>query len=115
MGGIHYHMFSSQKVEYFARDPQRQEIPWVRLMRADGEVVEHEHLEDPSSESEREKLEVHVMECLDCHSRPAHLFQAPINSVDQALANGMLWRSRSEDVDESIALLQTIYRDTIFP
>lgn len=159
MGGIHYHMFSAQKVEYAARDPQRQDIPWVRVTRADGEVVEYEHLENPMSESEREELEVHVMECLDCHSRPAHQFQAPINSVNLALAAGMLPRdlpyikreavraldgeysttedaasgietrlrsfyeknyptlngNRSDDLDRSIALLQTIYRDTIFP
>jgi nitrate/TMAO reductase-like tetraheme cytochrome c subunit len=159
LGGIHYHMFAAQKVEYITRDPRRQEIPWARVTRADGEVVEYEHLEFPLSESEREELEVHTMECLDCHSRPAHKFQAPINSVNRALASGALPRdlpyikreavralageypttedavagiemhlrsfyeksypvlngSRSEDVGESIALIQTIYRDTIFP
>ena len=31
VGGIHWHMLVSNKVEYYATDPRRQTIPWVRV------------------------------------------------------------------------------------
>jgi hypothetical protein len=88
--GIHYHMMLEHKVEYIARDPQRQEIAWVRIHHPDGSVAEFSNELDPLSDQERETLEVRVMECLDCHSRPAHRFPSPVDSVNTALAAGAL-------------------------
>ncbi len=90
--GIHYHMFVARKVEYIARDPQRQEIAWVKVTRADGSAVEYEDSANPIGESERAGLEVRTMDCLDCHNRPAHRFPAPSDSVDEALASGLISR-----------------------
>jgi hypothetical protein len=89
-GGIHYHMLIAQKVEYIARDPKRQDIAWVRVVRGDGVVKEYANQDDPLSEDERESLEVRQMECLDCHSRPAHKFTSPIDSVNLALSSGRI-------------------------
>ncbi len=86
--GIHYHMLIARKVEFVARDPQRQDIVWVRVTRDDGSVVEYDQLEKPLSDSERQGLEVRTMECLDCHNRPAHRFGPPTRSVNRALARG---------------------------
>ncbi|MBW2232464.1 MAG: NapC/NirT family cytochrome c [Deltaproteobacteria bacterium] len=85
--GIHYHMLVAQKVEYIARDPQRQDIALVRVTREDGGVKEYVNDDDPLTDEERESLEFREMECLDCHSRPAHKFRAPIDSVNDALAS----------------------------
>jgi hypothetical protein len=90
--GIHYHMFVAQKVEYIARDPKRQEIAWVKVTRADGSTVEYQDTENPLGESERAGLEVRTMDCLDCHNRPAHRFTAPVASVNDALAGGLIPR-----------------------
>ena len=86
--GIHYHMFVAQKVEYIARDPQRQQIAWVKVTRADGSTLEYQDSANPIGESERASLEVRTMDCLDCHNRPAHRFTAPTDSVNDALAVG---------------------------
>ena len=45
--GIHYHMFVAQKVEYIARDPQRQQIAWVKVTRADGSTREYAGFREP--------------------------------------------------------------------
>ena len=45
--GIHYHMFVAQKVEYIARDPQRQQIAWVKVTRADGSTREYQDSANP--------------------------------------------------------------------
>jgi len=88
--GIHYHMLVAQKVEYIARDHQRQDIAWVRVTRDDGEVKEYMNDDDPLTDEELESFETREMECLDCHSRPAHKFRAPIVSVNEALASGII-------------------------
>lgn len=91
--GIHYHMQSANRVQYIARDRQRQEIAWVRSTRPDGTVREFIHEEFPLTDEQKKSLPVRTMDCLDCHNRPAHRFKAPVDSVDEALAAGRLPRS----------------------
>jgi len=88
--GIHYHMQIADKVEFIARDAQRQDVAWVRVTAADGEVREYSNEAAPLTEAEKEDLPVRRMECIDCHSRPAHAFTAPIDSVNAALAGELL-------------------------
>ena len=90
--GIHYHMLIAAKVEYIATDERRQEIPWVRVTRADGSVSEFNNVEDPLSEDERATAQVRKMDCMDCHNRPAHQFQAPMSSVNMAIELGAISR-----------------------
>jgi hypothetical protein len=88
--GIHYHMMIAGKVEYIARDQKRQDIPWVRVTGQDGGVREYANESFPLTDEERESLEVRQMECVDCHSRPAHQFPSPVDSVDAALETGRI-------------------------
>jgi hypothetical protein len=90
--GIHYHMQVAEKVEYIARDPQRQEIAWVRVTDRDGQVREYENEAYGLDEQERASLPVRQMQCIDCHSRPAHPFPSPVASVNEALRGGKLPR-----------------------
>jgi len=90
--GIHYHMQAANKVEYAARDSQRQEIAWVKVTRADGSSTEYVHQELGGDAEELKQLPVRRMDCLDCHNRPAHEFISPVDSVDQALAAGRITR-----------------------
>lgn len=91
--GIHYHMLGANKVEYIARDRQRQEIAWVKVSRADGSVTEYANEEFPLSTEERKAASVRRMECLDCHNRPAHNFKSPVDAVDEAMAAGTIPRN----------------------
>ncbi len=110
--GIHYHMFVAQKVEYIARDPQRQEIAWVKVTRADGSTVEYEDSESPIDESERASLAVRTMDCLDCHNRPAHRFPPPIDAVNEALADGAISREIPYIKLEAVKALDHDYATT---
>jgi hypothetical protein len=85
VGGIHWHMNVANKIEYIALDPALQKIPWVRLTEPDGTVTEYRtrgFTEDPKN------YRLHVMDCRDCHNRPAHNFRAPNDAVDLAMALG---------------------------
>jgi nitrate/TMAO reductase-like tetraheme cytochrome c subunit len=84
-GGIHYHMLAAERVEYFARDSQRQDIALVRVTSEDGSVREYEKESEPLTEGEKTSMELRAMECIDCHSRPAHAFRSPIDSVNEAI------------------------------
>jgi nitrate/TMAO reductase-like tetraheme cytochrome c subunit len=110
--GIHYHMFVAQKVEYIARDPQRQEIVWVKVTRADGSTVEYQDSDDPIDDEERASLQVRTMDCLDCHNRPAHRFTAPIDAVNDALASGTISREIPYIKLEAVKALDQDYAST---
>jgi nitrate/TMAO reductase-like tetraheme cytochrome c subunit len=86
-GGIHWHMNIANKIEYIATGSDLESIPWVRRTNAKGEVAEYrtaEFSDDPA------KHEVRKMDCMDCHSRPAHNIHSPNDAVDLALSTGRL-------------------------
>jgi hypothetical protein len=89
-GGIHYHMVAAQSVEFLARDAQRQDIAWIRVTDADGSVREYENQSDPLTDEEKTSLVPRTMDCIDCHSRPAHAFRSPVDVVNEALRSELL-------------------------
>lgn len=89
--GIHWHSTTGVSVEYVADTRALETIPWVqatyldgsvRVFRSDGE----EGLAPPDGTHRK-------MDCIDCHNRAAHVFDDPIDAVDQALADGRLPRA----------------------
>jgi nitrate/TMAO reductase-like tetraheme cytochrome c subunit len=90
-GGIHWHMNIQNRIEYIATDPERQQIPWVRLTdRATGTFKEFMSTASPLSKEEMAKATKRVMDCMDCHNRPSHIFRAPRDSVNAALSAGKI-------------------------
>jgi hypothetical protein len=87
--GIHWHMNIASKVEYIARDHKRQDIPWVRVTnRQTGAVTVYQDTDEPLTEEEIAAAEPRMMDCVDCHNRPSHVFHSPDYAVDQALLTG---------------------------
>ncbi|HTB79540.1 MAG TPA: NapC/NirT family cytochrome c [Opitutaceae bacterium] len=84
-GGIHWHMNVANKIEYYATDPQRQAIPWVRVTGRDGIATVYR---TPDFKGEPDPQKIRVMDCIDCHNRPAHRFKSPDEAVDEALYLG---------------------------
>ena len=83
VGGIHWHMSVANKIEYIATDPQRQKIPWVRLVTAQGEVREYRA---PGFTNSIAGYQVRTMDCIDCHNRPSHRYTPPDAAVDLAMS-----------------------------
>jgi hypothetical protein len=85
--GIHWHMNVANHIEYIATDDKRQVIPWVRLTDRDGNVREYQ-VEGVTPE-ELAAGERRVMDCVDCHNRPSHPFDATASrAVDRAITLG---------------------------
>lgn len=89
--GIHWHMNIGVKVEYVARDVQRQDIPWVRVTdRATGRVTIYQDEESPLSKEELAAGTARRMDCIDCHNRPSHKFNSPDAAIDMAILMGAI-------------------------
>lgn len=88
--GIHFHMSIGRRVEFIARDDKKQNIAWVRMTDPDGRVVEYASEGKPLTDEERSTLPVHVMDCMDCHNRPAHQFSSPMLALNRRLASGQI-------------------------
>jgi nitrate/TMAO reductase-like tetraheme cytochrome c subunit len=90
VGGIHWHMNIANKVEYIASDEQLTKIPWVRVTNAQGLATEYR---SPDFKDDPARHKVRTMDCMDCHSRPAHKVQSPNDAVDIAMAAGRIDRT----------------------
>jgi cytochrome c2 len=107
-GGIHWHMNIDNRIEYISTDAERQVIPWVKFTNRAGKVTEF--TVDGTTPADLAKGEHRVMDCLDCHNRPAHTFEPSAErAVDNAIARGEIPRSLPFVRRESVAALKTVY------
>jgi nitrate/TMAO reductase-like tetraheme cytochrome c subunit len=90
VGGIHWHMSVGNKVQYVATDEARQVVPWVRSIDAQGVVTEYKVRNFTNDVS---RMNIRTMDCIDCHNRPAHIYQSPDDAVDLAMYLGRIDRS----------------------
>jgi nitrate/TMAO reductase-like tetraheme cytochrome c subunit len=88
LGGIHWHASDTDRVEYYATDPKRQEIPWVRVTNLKDGTARVFRTEAFKGEPPADAIR--TMDCIDCHNRPAHAFPAANDVVEQAMLAGTL-------------------------
>ena len=89
--GIHQHISPDVKIEYKTTDPKRQVIPWVRYTNTKtGEVKVYTDSDNMLDQNQLDSLETRVMDCLDCHNRPSHNYNAPQNFIDQSMSEGKI-------------------------
>jgi hypothetical protein len=84
--GIHWHMNVSNKMEYIHTDSIRSEIPWVKLTTADGTEKIYRDIEADFDENDYEPENLRIMDCIDCHNRPSHIYNPADKSVNHSLS-----------------------------
>jgi len=84
--GIHWHVDPRNEVRYRALDENRQDIVEVVQKSPDGEIRYLREDFDPDDNSGVWR----VMDCIDCHNRPTHIFQQPDEALDAAFSEGQL-------------------------
>jgi nitrate/TMAO reductase-like tetraheme cytochrome c subunit len=88
LGGIHWHVSPDSSVEYYAADEKRQDIVWMRVTnKKDGSSRIYRNEE---FKGEPPAGTVRVMDCMDCHNRPAHVFPTANDAVEKSMALGTL-------------------------
>ncbi len=103
---VHWHV--DNPVTYVSYDREAQEIPWVGVVK-EGELVEYEPVGSLLAREDLAKMPRKKMDCLSCHSRPAHAFSNPERNVDAAIADGRLDDSLPYIKREALQLLTASY------
>ena len=88
VGGIHWHVNPNSRVEYFATDEKRQDIPWMRV--TDLKDGTSRVYRTAAFKGEPPTDQIRTMDCMDCHNRPAHTFPTANDSVEKSMAAGRL-------------------------
>ena len=87
-GGIHWHVNDAERVEYYAIDEKRQDIPWMRVTNLKDQTSRVFRIDSFKGEPPADKIR--VMDCMDCHNRPAHVFPPANDAVEKSMATGTL-------------------------
>ncbi len=101
--GIHWHVNPDVRIRYRA-DETRQEIFDVELTRPDGTVRLFK-----TKESAPDATPWRTMDCIDCHNRPTHRYQMPMDEVDNAMAKGYIDKALPYIKRESMRILRAGY------
>ncbi len=89
--GIHQHISPDVRIEYKTSTANRQVIPWVKYTNLKtGESEIYTDGENMLSQEQLDSLETRVMDCLDCHNRPSHNYNAPQNFIDKSMSEGKI-------------------------
>lgn len=86
--GIHGHI--DKEIHYIARDHKRQDLPYILLKEKDGKVVEYLDTEKPLTKDEIAKGNKRLMDCIDCHNRPTHIYRSPSREMDESFVSGRI-------------------------
>jgi NapC/NirT cytochrome c family, N-terminal region len=91
VSGIHgHHLADAARIRYVSTDPQRQTIPAVYYTDDKGKTTEFLSSDAKPTKEQLGRGEHRVMDCLDCHNRPAHTSEMPENAVDKQMSIGRI-------------------------
>ncbi|MBX7258475.1 MAG: cytochrome C [Candidatus Hydrogenedentes bacterium] len=89
--GIHsWHIDPRRETTYVSVDRQRQEIALVRVKEPDGSISEFKMQGTEYTPEQLAQGETRIMDCIDCHNRPTHVFDLPGPAMDKALTQGLI-------------------------
>lgn len=103
--GIHWHMNINNKVYYLHSDDRRLEIPWVKMVDKDGNETIFKLKGFDSSKTIFPKENYRLMDCIDCHNRPSHIFHLPDKMVNLFMGN--------KNIDESLPFIKSLVVQSI--
>jgi len=87
ISGIHAHVAPGVRIRYLA-DPGRKGITTVEATYPDGKTNLFRTRDSPQGAPPEEAWR--LMDCVDCHNRPTHLFRMPGPEIDQAILSGLI-------------------------
>ena len=105
--GIHWHIIN--KVEYYSTDLLNQNIPYVRVYNDDGTMTEYIDSTANFDPAALEESEIKSVDCITCHNRVTHDFQPPADSIDDAMARGLISSTIPEIRKKSVEVLSVSY------
>lgn len=110
--GIHgRHLDTNSPIEYVSSDRQRQTILQVSYRDDSGQRLTYTNTDSKPTEQQIAAGEHRIMDCIDCHNRPTHIFQLPDRAVDQAMAQGRISAGLPYIRKKAVEVLKVKYPD----
>lgn len=111
--GIHWHINPNVSIEYISTDDKRQEIPWVKYInKVSGKEIIFESQENKVEANDLKKFELREVDCIDCHNRPSHNYQAPEFFINNAITAGLISNKLPEIKSISVEVCSEKYDST---
>jgi nitrate/TMAO reductase-like tetraheme cytochrome c subunit len=108
--GIHWHMNIANKITYYATDRTRMVIPWVKAVSKNGKETIYRSTKINFDEKKLTEDDLRVMDCIDCHNRPSHIYHPPMRSVNHVMAQDWINSELPFIKSVSIQALERTYR-----
>jgi len=105
--GIHWHVSKNVQVSYLAADEKRTKIARVKVRRPDGS--EEEYAKAGVELEPGVGGEWRIMDCIDCHNRPTHVYDLPEDRVDFGLLSKKINPEIKGIREDSLAVLNKKY------
>jgi len=110
VSGIHgHHLADAARIRYISTDPQRQTIPAVYYTDDKGKTTEFISSDAKPAQEQLDQGEHRVMDCLDCHNRPAHTSEMPEGAVDKQISLGRISLELPYIKKKAVELLKVDY------
>jgi nitrate/TMAO reductase-like tetraheme cytochrome c subunit len=110
--GIHWHMNIANEITYVATDEKRQVIPYIHVKDVQGRVTEYFAKDSPLTKAQIAQADKRLMDCVDCHNRPTHIYVPPDLSVDNSLLARRLDASLPFLKQQAVSALTSNYETT---
>ncbi len=107
--GIHWHI--ENEVRYLATDKLEQDIPYVRTIDEEGNIVEYYDVASGLTPDGVAGQTLETMDCITCHNRITHSSPTPEEAVDQAISKGLISSDLPFIRENAIDLLDREYPD----
>jgi hypothetical protein len=108
--GIHgHHVADAARIRYISIDPQRQTIPAVYYTDDKGKTTEFISSDAKPTQEQLNQGEHRVMDCLDCHNRPAHASEMPESAVDKQISLGRIGADLPYIKKKAVELIKVDY------
>ncbi len=89
--GIHWHINRDIQIEYIHTDEERLKIARIILTnKSTKERVLFNTSDAKISDDDLNKYPTRIMDCIDCHNRPSHIYRNPLKFVNIAIAGGKI-------------------------
>jgi mono/diheme cytochrome c family protein len=83
--GIHWHVDPGNEITYVAADWARSIIPEVKQKTADSAQIVYRDSQADDQIANATHLQERVMDCIDCHNRPSHVYLGKDEALDKKI------------------------------
>jgi len=110
-GGIHWHVSPTHQVYYQAGNGDDDPFGRIKLIDHDGAV----HMFNRQSRDNEPVAvtEFHLMDCMDCHNRPTHVFLSPEEALDRKISVGIISRDLPFIKKVALEVIQVQYPNKV--